>query len=312
MVDRHLILDGYNLFHRARGGFQKGDWPVVFNFFRGLRPIVERFLPLQDVTLVLEGTPKRQELLLPEYKANRGPAPDGFQRQVEAIVEILGLMPINVIQHPDYEADDVINTLICAMPGFDDERMEWSEVVVVSSDSDFTQLKQRSHDAPGATVVDVWNWRDDEFLQRPDFDYVHWKALRGDPTDNIPRCPGMTEAVAMAVAKDATRFELLMNDAAFKGAYERNVELIRLKDLGDEGWAGMWIRDGRYRDPPERVPVEGELKVLYPSGIEVTRPTPPDWDAVKERFESFGFRSMLRDSTWKKWCETFESIGRAG
>jgi hypothetical protein len=35
-----LFLDAYNLIYRAKSGFTKGDFPVVYNFFRGLRPLV--------------------------------------------------------------------------------------------------------------------------------------------------------------------------------------------------------------------------------------------------------------------------------
>jgi hypothetical protein len=65
-----LVLDGHNLMHRARSGFQLGDFNIVFNFFRGLKPLVEQFKPSR-VYLTLEGEPKRHLKLLPEYKANR-------------------------------------------------------------------------------------------------------------------------------------------------------------------------------------------------------------------------------------------------
>ena len=36
-----ILLDAYNLIHRARSGFTKGDHAIVYNFFRGIRPLVE-------------------------------------------------------------------------------------------------------------------------------------------------------------------------------------------------------------------------------------------------------------------------------
>lgn len=165
-----LILDGYNLIHRARGGFQKGDWPIVFNFFRGLRPIVERFKP-DRVIIALEGAPKRQEMLLKEYKGTRGPAPDGFERQKDEIIQILGLMPLQVVYHPDFEADDLIHNLLTWSDlHVDSCRIERVHATVVSSDSDFTQLLQRDlrprHNVRTNVVmnlsdsehIDVWNW----------------------------------------------------------------------------------------------------------------------------------------------------------
>ena len=41
-----LILDGYNLLYRARySGMNKGDDSTIFNFFRSLRPLIEKFDP---------------------------------------------------------------------------------------------------------------------------------------------------------------------------------------------------------------------------------------------------------------------------
>ena len=36
--EKILILDGYNLFYRARySGMNKGEFSTIFNFFRGLK-----------------------------------------------------------------------------------------------------------------------------------------------------------------------------------------------------------------------------------------------------------------------------------
>ena len=53
-----LIIDGHNFMHRARSGFQLGDFNVAFNFFRSLKPLVEQFKP-NRVCFTLEGTPRR-------------------------------------------------------------------------------------------------------------------------------------------------------------------------------------------------------------------------------------------------------------
>ena len=66
-----VFLDAYNLIYRARSGFTKGDYHVVYNFFRHLRPLIEKFDP-DKVYFVLEGQPKfRQQITSGEYKGNR-------------------------------------------------------------------------------------------------------------------------------------------------------------------------------------------------------------------------------------------------
>ena len=84
-----LFLDAYNLIHRARSGFTKGDYPVIYNFFRGLRPIVEKHNP-DKVYFVLEGNPVfRSNLTEGNYKSNRKNPGDNFHRQKAAIINLV-------------------------------------------------------------------------------------------------------------------------------------------------------------------------------------------------------------------------------
>lgn len=263
----HLILDGYNLVHRARGGFKRGNWPIVFNFFRGLRPFVERYRP-KDVSIVLEGTPKRSLKLLPEYKANRTDAPLDFTLQKDAIISVLRRMPITLAWHADFEADDVVHNLINRVDPTD-------HVVVVSSDSDFIQLLQR----PTGPSITVYNWREKLDRDVPAYDYVKWKALRGDPTDNIPKCPKMTDRTALEVVKDSNRLEELLKDAEFLKAYERNLKLIKLHDFTELEW----------------------MRVKIEPGV-------PDWDYVRRRLKEFGFESMTKEASWTKYISVFKKL----
>lgn len=271
-VDVRLILDGYNLIHRARGGFQLGEWPMVFNFFRGLKPIVEKFKP-SVVYFVLEGTPKHNIELLPEYKANRAAAPPpDFERQKNAILDILDAMPIRLVRHPDFEADDVVHNII-SYNNFNEPDVK---NVVVSSDSDFTQLIQRHSN------IIVWNWRTKKNVEAPQYDYVSWKALRGDSTDNIPKCPGMNDKTAIGVLNVPTRLSELMNDAEFKRLYERNHKLIELHNFNDEEW----------------------------SLLQTSLALEPNWGFIRKAFTEYGFSSMVSDDAWLKWMNVFVPLMR--
>jgi len=130
-----LLLDAYNLIHRARTGFMSGEYPIVFNFFRSVRPIIEKFDP-DLVYFVLEGRPEfRQELSGGNYKSNRVSLDDSFHRQKATIINaIKSYFPFVTIRHPKFECDDVIASLAAYHARKDDK------VTVVSSDSDFIQL----------------------------------------------------------------------------------------------------------------------------------------------------------------------------
>lgn len=258
-----LILDGNNLIHRARSGYKKGDHPIVYNLFRGLRPLIERFEP-NRYFFVLEGVPKANIDLLPEYKANRKPLPDGFVRQREEIIGLLSeTFPIYVALHPDYEADDTISHLAMME--------DHNEVTIVSNDSDFIQLLQRKNPPR------LWNWKKKEFEVAPPYDYVKWKALRGDGSDNIPGIPGVGDKTATRLLEDANLFKERVCDAGFWKLYERNLEVIRLTSFFTDGGPNF-------------------------------SPAVADWDRVEEAFESWGFMSMLKEKTWEKYKETFSCL----
>ena len=131
---RILLLDGYNLIYRARySGMNKGDYSVIFNFFRGLRPLVEKFSPNQ-VYMVLEGKPVKRLEMDPNYKGQRVyHNKDNFNEQRKSIISILEkFYPINIVKHNDYECDDVIGYLA-------DKFKANNKVTIVSSDTDFIQ-----------------------------------------------------------------------------------------------------------------------------------------------------------------------------
>lgn len=262
---RVLILDAYNLMHRARFGFGKGEYNVVYNFFRGLRPIVDKFTP-DRVYFVLEGVPKGNQELLGEYKANRKRSPDSFIAQ-RAIIESLvaELMPIISIRHDDHEADDVIYTLAKHFsPGHD--------VVIVSSDSDFIQIYDELDN------VTLWHPIKKKVVAAPDYDYLLWKSLRGDKTDNIPGIKGVGNITAEKLVRDPDLLAARMDDPEFASQQEMNYSLIKLEDLGDR------------------------FEECWQSGHEA------HWTTLRERFQDFEFKSMTKDKTWEKYVNTFTSI----
>lgn len=275
-----LVLDFMNACHRARSGFTSGDHSVVFNFFRGLRALVEQFKPT-CVYVVDEGTPRARRALLPEYKANRVVSDDDPRRaelakffaQVDLIRDIIkNYFPVSFVRHPDYEADDTIANLV--------ERSSSSASwVIVSSDTDFIQLLGQDHD------VKLYNPVRKEYVDcPPDYSYLVWKALRGDPTDNVPGIPGVGDKTAVKLARSLAggidEFAVwLAEDPERHSLLERNMDLIGFEYWDDESARGM------------------------------TCSTPqPSWSDVVARFESYGFKSLLQEKTWTKFTSTFDTL----
>ncbi|HIL97545.1 MAG TPA: hypothetical protein EYG51_16770 [Pseudomonadales bacterium] len=267
---RVLLLDGYNLMHRARHSMSRGfagDDVIVYSFFRSLRPLIEKFAP-DKAYFVIEGYPRQRLEMAPDYKATRvRHDDDGFQAQKKKIVDLLkSNFPLTVVQHGDYECDDVLANLIKHKHSEDD-------CTVVSSDSDFFQLYNHHSN------VQVYNPVRKAVMPAPEYDYVTWKALRGDGADNIPGFRGIGDKRATnLVLNKVALMDFLRKDESYPILFEKNKMLIRFHDM------------------------ESEMKnIIYWDDC-------GSWEDVKRVFDEMEFFSITNDRSWKKFAGTFASL----
>lgn len=262
-----LLLDAYNLIHRARSGFKGGDYPVVYNFFRGLRPLVEKFNP-DKVYFVLEGYPKFRKIINTDYKSNRKSQDRRFYEQKAQIISLVKTcFPFDIVRHPDLECDDTIATLVKVHCSKGDQ------CTIVSSDSDFYQLLNLFEGCK------IYNPIKKTHIETPDYDYVTWKALRGDATDNIKGIPGCGDKTALKLVtnKDLLAEYLRINDR--QKIFENNVNLIRLVDFS-QNMAELESHVG-------------------------TR----NWEELYDVFCEMEFNSMVKEKTWNNFIRTFNNLG---
>lgn len=268
-----LILDTYNLLHRVRHTPFKGENHIVFNFFRSLRHLVETF-PSDVVYCVIEGHPKQRTEIDPEYKQNRKIDPSDpkfqdlleFKRQKDICLSILKEdFPTTTVQHQDYEADDVIYNLIKISHQEDN-------CTVVSTDTDFIQLLNEFKN------VKLYNPIRKKFVDKPDFDYVKWKSLRGDLTDNIKGLKGIGDVIAKRIVTNEVLMERNMKDPEFKSVFDRNYSLIKFHDMEEDFDA---------------------IRVWGPN---------KNWKSVKSHFIKYKYFSIVNDKPWSKYISTFNCI----
>jgi|TARA_R110000851_G_scaffold264840_1_gene417435 DNA polymerase-1 len=259
-----LAIDAYNMLHRARFGYGSGPHSTTFNFFRSLRSEIERH-DSDIVYIVTEGRPEHRIKINKDYKGNRSPVlDDNFHRQKRDIFDLCKLLPVKIIRHPDYECDDVIGH-ICMTKHMSDE------VTIVSSDTDFIQLLNYEN-------VSLWNPIKKVFIEKWPVDYVTWKALKGDPTDNIPGIKGIGEKRAFSLASNvSTLNDMLEKDPEKKRVYEAAYAQIQLMDFS--------INDKK---------IEEDAYAF-------------DSEKLYSEFKERDFKSIVGKS-WLKWLETMEKI----
>ena len=262
-----LILDGYNLFYRARfSGIKDGETTTIFNFFRGLRLLVETH-NADEIFLVLEGYPKKRKEQFVEYKAQRTyDNSDNFREQRKKIMEYLETyFPIQMVRHPDYECDDIVAYFARLKESLG------NEVVVVSTDTDFIQLI--------SDQIQLYNPVRKEFLLKPEYDYVLFKSLTGDSADNIKGFDGIGNKRAEALCKDNNKLESFLNENNNRERYQLNQDLIRFHSLPNDDILTM------------------EYKNVSPS---------ENWNNLQQEFTNLKFYSLVNKTAWPKFTNTFQ------
>jgi 5'-3' exonuclease len=268
-----LLADGYNLLHRARFGFGKGDYNIVYNFFRGFRSLTEKMDP-DKIVFVLEGFPQFRYGIFPEYKANRKTtdpkklkALEDFRRQKTICIDLLARFPIDLIKHSDYEGDDLIGTLV-------KKKYVSDKCIVATGDTDFIQLLKLPHAHIYNPIKKLW-------VAGPDYDYVLWKSMVGDTSDNINGIKGVGPKTAKKVLAlpEGKRQAWLDEKPERRSIVERNQRLIRFAD----------------------VPLN-EVEDLSEE---------TDFEYAKDMFAKMDFKTMLSDKSWNKYVETFEGLKKS-
>jgi DNA polymerase-1 len=266
---RHvLIIDGLNLIHRARVAMQESEHGCTFAALRSVRSLVDRFKP--DVAyFVMEGVPrKRIEASEGTYKAQRVGMDDAFRNQKRQITDIISRhLPVIVTRHPDYEADDVIAHLATHIHASD-------RVTIVSTDSDFTQLLSSDD-----RRISLYSPIKDIFVEAPPYDYVRWKALRGDGADNIPGIPGIGDKRATNLVMEAGALEAFFTKKPeTRAIFEHNLMMIGFEDL-TETW----------------------------NQVTLSEPTRQN-DDLRSRMQNLSIASLTSDKTWPKWVASFDRL----
>jgi len=267
-VKHVLIIDGLNLIHRARVAMQDAEHGCTFAALRSIRSLVERFKP--DVAyFVLEGVPRRRiEASEGTYKAQRVGMDDAFRNQKRQITDLISRhLPVIVTRHADYEADDVIAHL--AQRHHHEDR-----VTVVSTDTDFIQLVSGDD-----RRITLYSPIKDIFVEAPPYDYVRWKALRGDGADNIPGIPGIGDKRATALVTEAGALETFFTKKPeTRAIFEHNLSMIGFEDLA-ETWG----------------------QTTFSSPIRRN-------DELRGKLQDLGIASLTNDKTWPKWVGSFDRM----
>lgn len=148
------------------------------------------------------------------YKANRTHDGDMFYStfidMMNTASDILKSYPVLQFTKQDAEADDLIYSLVKILRG--------DRVKVVTTDTDMIQLAQQFDG------VEVWNPIKKKLHEIPDYDYVLFKSVVGDKSDNIGGVPRYGQAKGKKVAIEGV--EVLSDE--HQKIVKENIKIIDL------------------------------------------------------------------------------------
>lgn len=237
-MEKLMIIDGNALIHRSfhalpptmttRDGIMTN---AVYGFVSVLLKAIREFAPDYIALTLDRKAPTFRHREYAEYKATRIKAPDDLYKQIPLVKKVAEAFSIPLYEMDGLEADDLIGTIARAVDGN-------VEKIIVTGDLDTLQLINNqtkvftmSHGLSDSLLYDEKTVKA-RYELAPE-QLIDFKALRGDPSDNIPGVKGIGEKTAIELLKEFKTLDNLyqyaekITDAAKSKIKPRILELLK-------------------------------------------------------------------------------------
>lgn len=169
---------------------------VLFGFLRAINSYRKRFAG--EVIVAWEGRPVSRHTESATYKADRDGLPSDVVAQLAPLRDILRSMGVLQVQHPDWEADDILATMATRI------KASGESVVIVTGDDDLLQMVTDTQPPimafnPRTKVMHHEAQVVEKYGVGPKDLAVLW-AIQGDASDNIPGVKGVGARVSVELA----------------------------------------------------------------------------------------------------------------
>lgn len=218
---RLIIIDSNSIIHRAYHALpplttKKGELVnALYGFLLVFFKVIREFQPDFICACFDFPAPTFRHQKFKEYKAKRPPAPEELYEQIPKIKEILAVFNVPVFEKEGFEADDLIGTISKLAP--QKQIIPEIETIILSGDLDCLQLinPQTKTYILKKGVKDTVLYDEKQVQKKyqglnPE-QLIDFKALRGDPSDNIPGVTGIGEKTAI---------ELLLKFGSLENTYK--------------------------------------------------------------------------------------------
>lgn len=209
-MSKLLIVDTFYFMHRSFHAYpqdfmnSKGEHTnITFGLAMSLMDLIEELEPSHIVCAwESEEQPSFRKELYPQYQITRAqmePIEEKiFQDQIPRVIELIESFNIPRFTENGFEGDDLIGTMATIAS-------KEMDVVIATSDQDMIQLvnDKISVFRPGRQpFIPKMTFTPTTVFEKYGFEpikMIDYKALRGDPSDNIPGVKGVGEKTAKAL-----------------------------------------------------------------------------------------------------------------
>ncbi len=243
---RLIIIDSNSVIHRAFHALpplttKKGELVnAVYGFLLVFLKAIKDFQPNYIAAAFDCPKPTFRHKKFKDYKAKRPPAPPGLYQQIPLVKEILTAFGVAIFEKEGFEADDIIGTIARLAPK--KQVFPKIETIILSGDQDSFQLvnPQTKVFALRKGVKDIVLYDEkaveEKFQGLKVGQLLDFKALRGDPSDNIPGVTGIGEKTATKLLLSFGTLENLYQGIKDKSAEAKEISpklketLLKYKD----------------------------------------------------------------------------------
>lgn len=231
-----LIVDANSLFHRAYHALpslrtENGEATgAVYGFMLAFLKELKEIKPKYVAVCFDFPAPTFRHKEFKDYKAGRPPADDELKNQFPKLKKALRAFNVPFFEKKGYEADDLAGTI--SKKALENEKD--LEVIIISGDRDLLQLVNNNIKI-GLLKTGVKNYtlyNKDKVKEK--FGLLpkrmnDFKALRGDPSDNIPGAKGIGKVTATKLLNKFENIEEIykaLEEGKLKDITERTKKIL--------------------------------------------------------------------------------------
>ncbi|MBO4880096.1 MAG: DNA polymerase I [Firmicutes bacterium] len=284
MEERIVIIDGNSLVNRAYYAIQRPMMTKdglytqgVYGFLSMLQKIRKDYRPTHMLVAYDRKAPTFRHIEYGDYKAGRRKMPLELAMELPVLKDVLDAMAIKQYEIDGFEADDIIGTTakMAEEAGV--------EAVIITGDRDALQLAtdKTSVVITKKGISEFKLYDDAAMIEEYGFDheqFIDYKGLRGDDSDNIPGIPGIGE-------KTATKLILQFGSIENMIAHVDEIENAKLREKIEDG-AQTAMMSKRLATIITNVPVDYT--------IEDCRIGTEDRDRLIELYNKLEFKTYLK------------------